>query len=114
MTGSADLDQRFRFEQRALDDNGDRLGPWDTAGGFSRLAKVTWLNGGEGVLQQRLAGTQPAILTLRDEARVRAVDNSYRSVDVRTGVAYEVTSQHPAKDRDFREILVVEVRGDDD
>jgi hypothetical protein len=115
MTTAADLRERFRFERRAVDGNGDRLGAWG-ADAFERSAAPKWLNGGEGVLQQRLAGTQPVILTVRYDSKTRAVDGTWRAVDVRNSpeVRYEIRSKHPAPDPRFIEILAVEVRGDAD
>lgn len=104
MPGAGDLRDRYRLERRAVDDNGDRRGPWESAG--ERWARTTWLRGGEGVLAQRLEGTQPVAITVRDDSVTRQVTNAWRAV-ARDGRVFDVTSASPARERGFIDLLAV-------
>jgi hypothetical protein len=104
--GAGTLTERMYFEQRGLDANGDRLGDWDATTRFDRAAGITYLRGGEGVMQQRLQGKQPVILTVREEAKTKALTNAWRAVDYRDSTrSFDIKSQAPAKQRGFIEIL---------
>lgn len=102
MPGAGTLRDRFSFQSRDPDANGDPLGPF--APRFTVSARTIYLRGSEPVMQQRLQGQQPIVLTIREEPRTRQITNAWRAVDVLTGYAYNVTSVSPG-DRGFLDIL---------
>lgn len=94
MPGAGQLTEEVRFERRAVDGNGDRLGDWgDDA--FEVAAQATFLRGGEAVTEQRLQGNQPVVFTVYDSSRTRLLDNSWRGVHLKTGKAYNVKGVAP-------------------
>lgn len=106
MAGRRNRD-RLRFEQRALDDNNDRLGDWATI--FTCSAVLTFLRGGEGVLAQRLQGTLPVILVVRKASELTGLDNSWRAVDVHDETrVFDITGATPAKELGFVDVLAVQ------
>lgn len=80
MVGSGDLDARVRFDQRAADANGDRLGAF--VEGFTVAAKVDYLRGTESARANRLEGFQPATIVIRDSAQARTITTGFRAVIV--------------------------------
>lgn len=105
MIGAGDLRDRYRFDDRAADANGDKLGDWIE--GFSVAAQTTWLRGGESVVSSRLEGTQPVALTIRDSAQARTITPGFRAVNSRTGQPFNITAVSPAKQRGFIDVLCV-------
>lgn len=104
MPGAGELRDRWTFQQRGLDANGDRRGAWED--GFTVWTKTTWLRGGESVMQDRLTGKQPVVLTIRDSRQAREIGSGWRAVDSRTeGRVANVTSVSPARDRGFLDVL---------
>jgi hypothetical protein len=80
---------RFRFERRAVDANGDRLGAW----GDDAVTMQAWLlalKGTEAVMGARLQGRQPVVLTIRSCKATRAITTDWRAVDARTGDVYGI------------------------
>lgn len=109
-----ELRERVRFEQRALDDNGDRLGDWDPATALEVAAGFVRLRQGEKVMQGRLEGQSPVVIRVRASAATRAISAAWRAVDVRTGEAFELTSRgDAAEDRAFLDFLATAVGSDD-
>jgi head-tail adaptor len=107
------LKDRIRFERRGVDDNGDRLGDWNPDEAVTRWARLIFLQGGEGVLQQRLAGQQPVVITIREDGETKLIDNTWRGVDTLTGKTFDIREAHPAKgERAAIDLLAVEVQGD--
>jgi head-tail adaptor len=104
------LSDRVRFDRRALDANGDRLGAWTPA--FSCWAEVIFLRGSEAVVSLRLEGKKPAAFVIRASAAARAIDPSYRVVmlngDGTDGQRYNVTSAAENNEDDaFIDVLAV-------
>lgn len=95
MPGAGDFKERVRIERRALVD-GERTGAWETYG--TERAAYTWARGSETVMAQRVQGIQPLIITLRSNASTRAISNTFRVVDARTGAIYGVEAVSPSKD----------------
>lgn len=96
MPGAGKLKDRYRFDQREPDANGDRLGAF--VDGFSRAAQTQYLRGSETVTAQRLAGHQPVIITVRSDSETRAITTGFRAVDIRAGGIFNVTAVSPARD----------------
>lgn len=104
MPGAGDLRDRYRFDQRSPDANGDRLGEFEP--GFAVAARTTWLRGTEAVMGQRLEGKQPVVITIRDSQQTRAITNAFRAVNARDATkVFNITSVAPAKERGFIDIL---------
>lgn len=104
--GAGDLRDRWTFQQRAADANGDRRGPWED--GFSVSAKVTWLIGSEAVMQDRLTGRQPVVLTIRESSVSRQITPGWRAFDARrAGREANITAVSPSKTRGFLDVLAV-------
>lgn len=110
------LKTRLVLQQRGLDDNGDRLGPWVTvpsdAADRAWAAQIIPLKGGEPVMAQRLQGVQPAIIVLRACKATRAADNAWRGVDKHTGQVHEFTDASETADRAWIEILATAKAGE--
>lgn len=88
-----ELRERLRFEVRPkrLDDSyGNVEGPWQIE--FVAYARVLPLKGSEPVIAARLAGVQPAVITVRSSKASREVTPSWRAVDVRTGTIWNIRS----------------------
>lgn len=118
MSTAGKMRDRYRFEQRGLDANGDRLGAWDAAGGITVAAETIWLRGMESVMAARLEGKQPVALVIRDSAAARTITTGFRAVDVRTLVAgavvagttriFNITGASPSsRTRGFIDVLAV-------
>lgn len=104
MPGAGHLRERVTLQRRGLDANGDRLGDWQDE--FTIAAGFTWLKGGEGVMQSRLQGGVPVVITVREESRTHGVTNGWRAVNARdTTQAFDIKSAAPAKDRGFIDLL---------
>ena len=100
------LRESLTFQQRALDDNGDRLGAWGAV--VTLAAQITPLTGGQAVMDQRLQGKQPVAIVVRSCAASRGIDNSFRAVNARnTTVVYDVTAAVLSQDRMWVNILAV-------
>lgn len=111
MPGAGRLRDRITFQQRGLDANGDPLGPW--ADVVTVSVELIWLRGGEAVMDQRLAGRQPVVITVRDFAETRLIDNSWRAVNERKPAqVFDIKSASPAKELGFIDVLAEMVRGE--
>lgn len=78
MTGAGQRNVRVVFQQRALDENGDRLGDW--ADSISRWARVKPLKGGEAVIQARMQGLQPVEITVLADGATRSITSAWRAM----------------------------------
>lgn len=113
MSGAGKMRDRYRFDQRGADANGDLLGDW--VEGFTVAAETTWIRGGESVLSQRLEGHQPVALEIRNSTQARTITSAFRAVDVRTLVdgavvvgttrVLNITAVSPSKNRGFIDVL---------
>lgn len=108
---SRDLKDRVTFQAREADANGDLLGDW--AEGFSRLAGVTYLRGGETGLQGRLQGRAPVLVIVREDRETRTLGTHWRATlgSPRPAVL-NIRSIAPSNRRGFLEITC-EVGADD-
>ena len=111
MTHAGQLDRKVIFYQRALDENGDRLGALTAV--VTRQARVQPLKGGEAVQAQRMAGQQPVIITVRRDGTTKTIDNSFEAEDARDEtVKWDVQSTIITEDLQWVEILAVQRRGE--
>ena len=101
--------ESVQLQQRAVDANGDRTGAWATAATLA--AQIIPLVGGQVALDQRLQGRQPYAITLRACAASQALDNSWRLVNARTGVVYDVTAAVLSVDRQAVNVSAVQKVG---
>lgn len=83
MIGAGELNDVWAFQVRTQDDNGDLQGPFDPHSEFRLPAKVIWLKGSEAVMQDRLTGIQPVIITVPDCHNARQITPAWRGVDAR-------------------------------
>lgn len=110
MASPGAMKDRIRFQQRALDANGERLGAWTDA--FTVWAELIWLRGTEAVMQSRLQGRQPVVIVVRESSATRPIDNSWRGVDARQAThVFDIKSVAPSKEPGFLEILAEMVVG---
>lgn len=80
MAGAGGMTTQLLLQRRGLDENGDPLGDWETAAQVS--AEITWLRGGEAVMQARLQGQQPVVLRVYKTDITRQVTAAWRAVDL--------------------------------
>lgn len=105
MASAGKMRDRIRFDQRGLDANQVRLGPWEE--GFTVWAETTWLRGGEDVMAQRLEGKQPVAFSIRDSTQARTITAGHRAVDTRTERTFNVTAASPSRTPGFIDVLAV-------
>lgn len=70
---------RFQEREEISDEYGNVSGDWATK--FTCFAAFKFLRGGEEVMAGRLAGKQPAIITIRWSDVSRRVDTAWRILD---------------------------------
>lgn len=97
------LRERVTFEERGLDDNGDRLGEWLPV--TTVWARIMTLKGSEPVLQQRLQGVQPVVITVRSSPVLREATTAWRAVHERTGQPFNIRAVTPDEKRAFIDFL---------
>lgn len=90
---------RFRvaFDKRdaASDDGyGSKPGGWTEQ--FQRSCGIQYLRGGEQVIEQRMAGVVPAVLTVRVDTKTRLIDNSWRVRELASGATFNVRGIPPS------------------
>ncbi|EJW12737.1 hypothetical protein A33M_1707 [Rhodovulum sp. PH10] len=98
---AGDLRERVRFEARAVGDDGYGNVRADWIERFSVSARIVSLRGGESVIAARLQGTQPVVITVRAEARTRAIATDWRAVDARRGTVYAIRGAVEREGRDY-------------
>lgn len=96
------LRQRPTFSQRTIDENGDRLGPWEEPG-LTVWARVVALKGSEPVIQSRLQGVQPLSVTIRASSSTQAISTAWRLIW--QGVAYNIEAIAPDERGVFLNIM---------
>jgi head-tail adaptor len=101
--------ERPTFQQRAIDENGDRLGPWEEPG-ITVWAAVLPLKGGEPVMQQRLQGTTPVSVSIRYSSATKVIDNAWRMMW--RGVPFNLKDVSPDPRRVFISILATADQSD--
>lgn len=106
MTAAGQLRERFRFEAKTADENGDRVGPdWEPL--FFARAQVQYKPGNEVLLAQRLEGEQPVSIVIASSRASRALTTDCRAVDHRTGQVWNIKSVMLDERRRWITILAV-------
>lgn len=92
MQPAGELRDRVTFEERIIES--DEMG--GTQGTFSEqftiAARIRYRFGGEQVMAARLAGRQPAIITVRQSSDTLRITTDWRARDIRTGDIFNVRS----------------------
>lgn len=108
------LRERMRFQRRGSGDDGfgntiAGAGAFETD--FTVWAHLRPLRGSETVLQSRLQGRQPYVVTVRQSSETRAVDPTWQIVDANDDTrvfSVNAPSTDPDGKRRWHEFLVVE------
>lgn len=113
MTDAGELTRKVKFQQRAADANGDRIGAWTDI--VTRQAKIVPKVGGESVNAERMEGNQPVVIYVRRDSLTKAVDGSYRAIDARdTSIRWGVASVIWNEAEDMIEVLAIQRKGGQD
>lgn len=111
--GAGDLRERIHFQRRVAADDGFgnvlASGAFETV--FTVSANLRPLRGSESVMQSRLAGKQPYIVTVRSSSETREADESWQLVDARKAdriFAVKAPPTDPNGRRAWLEFLVTE------
>lgn len=103
---AGELRHKIDLQVRSLVDDGygnQIAGPYETQA--TARAKFHFLRGGEEVMQGRLAGKQPAIITIKQNAATRALTTEWRIL-TRDGEAWNIRAiTDPDGRRAWHEIL---------
>ena len=101
MTPAGKRRERPIFQQKAIDENGDRLGPWEE--GFSRSARIVPRTRGEIALQQRMQGIQLVEVTVPRDSATQEITSAWRMVW--HGTPYNIQASTPSESRREMNIL---------
>lgn len=109
--GAGQLRERLHFQARGTSNDGfgnTHSGDFQTV--FSASGNLRPLRGNESVMAARLEGRQPFVLTVRQSAAARQVNEAWQVVDARDGRVFAITA--PPVDPDGKnrwlEMLVVQ------
>lgn len=99
------LRERFAFSRRnEVDDGlGNKQGEWIENEPVA--AERIWLQGGESVMANRLAGRAPAIVKVRYCVAASQITTDWRCRDTRSGEVFNIRQVKPSPKRDFIEML---------
>lgn len=100
------LRERFSFQKRvslAGDGYGNFEGAWQAQ--FEVSGRRQMLRGGETVMQARLGGKQPSIISVRNSSQARTITTDWRAVDTRSGDVWNIRSISPEEKRDGIDLL---------
>ena len=102
------LRDRFAFDEPTAEPNGmgGTINGW--AERWTCAAHVRYLRGGERVMQGRLSGVQPVVITIRASHASEAIGRDWRARDVRRGTIYNIRSIVPSDDRAMLEMTCEE------
>lgn len=103
---SGDLRFRVRFDRQVAVENqfGGTVSEWQEQ--FTRFADIRPMRGGEGVQDQRLVGTQPVLIVVRRDSLTRAIDNSWRAVEMLNNVPVRFYALKTAEDMERQGMFV--------
>jgi hypothetical protein len=107
-SGAGQRRRRLAFEERddaaAPDDRyGTTVGSWRWR--FTRWARLQYLRGGEGVVEQRLTGRQPVVVYLLKSIEARSITPDWRAIDYATGEIFAIRSVEPSEDNSEIQLL---------
>lgn len=74
---TSDLTWRVAFDPPILGEDGAEAS-WDMAAAIEERAHIRWLRGGEAVQAARLAGRQPAVVSIRASVAGRMITSDWR------------------------------------
>ncbi len=103
---AGELIRRVTFDQPVATPNGmgGTRNDW-TKGVYTCRAKIMWLRGTEAVMEARLVGRQPVVVTIRNCAAARAIGTDWVMRDLDTGTVYVIhSSPNPSDDRQWLDI----------
>jgi SPP1 family predicted phage head-tail adaptor len=107
---AGDLDRRIAFDAPVVGDDGHggEVNGWTSDDDAVKVsAHIRYLRGGETVQAERLAGRQPAVITVRRSSQTRLIDTSWRVRDAQSGDIYNIRSGPvPSDDRLYLEFTV--------
>lgn len=105
MTAGA-LNDRLRFESptEIVDAYGGAVQGWTTE--FTVAADMTFLRGGETVMQARLAGRQVIAARIRRSRDALRIREDWRAVDARSGVVMNIRTIASSADRAFLDLTI--------
>lgn len=112
MTGAGELREKLTFAERQTTDDGYGGVIGNFSDQFTVRAKVQPLKGGEGVVQARLAGRQPVVITVYYSSETAQIQADWRATDARTGVVYAITAPPANMDRRKRFLDILAVIGE--
>lgn len=105
--GAGELKELIAFDARSEAETsyGVTIGEWDEQ--FRVASGFTYLQGGEDVMAQRIQGTQPIVIKVRDSYDTRQITTEWRARDVRRSTVFNIRGVKPSKDRGYLDILVL-------
>lgn len=104
---AGELRERVAFDRRPTVDDGygNVEGEWVEQ--FTVWARVRPLRGSETVIAERLAGVQPATITVRRSSDTAQIAVGWRARDTRTGTVYDITAiANPDERGAYLELMV--------
>jgi len=104
MIRAGGMTYRLAFDRPTVAPNGQggQLQGWEEA--YRCAAHILFLRGGEVVQAARLAGRQPAVMTVRSCSLLASVTPEWRLRDVRAGTIWNIRSIVRTQDRAFYEL----------
>lgn len=97
------LRNRLAFDEPTPTDDGQGGSTEGWTEAFRVRGAVRYLRGGETVQASRLQGRQPVVITVRDNALIRAVPLTWRIRDLDEDAAYEINAAALTDNRNYRE-----------
>jgi hypothetical protein len=96
--------RKLRFQQRGLDANQERNGPWLDI--FACQARVQYLRGTDPVMAERLAGLVPCIVTVRRAQATMAIEGgAWQALDARDATkVFDIIAAAPDEKRTWIEL----------
>ncbi|WP_444881520.1 head-tail adaptor protein [Haematobacter genomosp. 1] len=106
MNAAGDRNFRVAFDEPVATPNGQggQLMGWTER--LQAYAAIRWLRGSETVIAARLAGRQPAVVTIPASAIARLITTEWRMRDIRSGDEFNIRSMVESDDRADIELTV--------
>lgn len=101
------LRERVIFEKRSTESDGagNFVDEWGSP--VAVAARIRSLKGSEPVLAQRLAGTQPVVITIRASTATKVLTSDWRVKNARSGQTYNITAVTPDERGAYIDVLAV-------